>query len=61
MQSYIEFILTFTTLGFMAMYMFLDCHWFIEVVGYTALLTEALLAVPQFHKNFKAKSTNGMR
>uniref|UniRef100_A0A6A7FU67 Solute carrier family 66 member 2 n=1 Tax=Hirondellea gigas TaxID=1518452 RepID=A0A6A7FU67_9CRUS len=59
-QSYVEFVLTFATFGCMAMYLFLNNKLFVEVVGFAALLTEAMLAAPQFYRNMKAKSTHGM-
>lgn len=33
----------------------------VEFVGLVAVLTEALLGMPQFYKNFVNKSTAGMR
>ncbi|KAF2358490.1 PQ-loop repeat [Trinorchestia longiramus] len=59
-QSYIEFILTFATLGCLGMYVFLDKSWFVETIGFAALITEAMLAAPQFYKNLKNRSTVGM-
>ncbi|XP_064086770.1 solute carrier family 66 member 2-like [Macrobrachium nipponense] len=59
-QSYIEFMLTFTTFGCLLMFIFIDTSIFVETVGFISVLTEALLAVPQFYKNFISKSTFGM-
>lgn len=59
-QSYIEFMLTFSTMGCLLMYLFFDSSLFVETVGFISVLTEALLAVPQFYRNFITKSTYGM-
>ncbi|KAA0203989.1 hypothetical protein HAZT_HAZT002666 [Hyalella azteca] len=59
-QSYVEFVLTFSTLGCLSMYMFLDSSLFVETIGFLALMTEAMLALPQFYKNIKNRSTSGM-
>ncbi|MPC88120.1 PQ-loop repeat-containing protein 1 [Portunus trituberculatus] len=61
MQSYVEFMLTFSTMGCLLMYLFIDSAVFVETAGFISVLTEALLAVPQFYKNFITKSTFGMR
>lgn len=34
---------------------------FIEIIGFLALLTEAMLGVPQLMKNLRNRSTEGMR
>ncbi|XP_063882214.1 solute carrier family 66 member 2-like isoform X3 [Scylla paramamosain] len=60
MQSYVEFMLTFSTMGCLLMYLFIDSAVFVETAGFISVLTEALLAVPQFYKNFITKSTFGM-
>lgn len=60
-QSYVEFMLTFTTMGCVLMYIFLDSPLFVETIGFVSVLTEALLAAPQFYRNFVSKSTYGMR
>ncbi|CAL4119925.1 unnamed protein product, partial [Meganyctiphanes norvegica] len=59
-QSYVEFMLTFSTMGCLLMYLFFDSSLFVETVGFISVLTEALLAVPQFYRNFITKSTYGM-
>ncbi|KAK4297073.1 hypothetical protein Pmani_030476 [Petrolisthes manimaculis] len=59
-QSYVEFMLTFSTMGCVLMYIFLDSPLFVETTGFVSVLTEALLAVPQFYRNFISKSTYGM-
>lgn len=60
-QSYVEFMLTFSTMGCLLMYVFIDSPLFVETIGFISVLTEALLAAPQFYRNFITKSTFGMR
>lgn len=43
------------------MYLFNDYPIFVESVGLLAVLTEAMLGVPQFLRNLNNKSTEGMR
>ncbi|XP_069972457.1 solute carrier family 66 member 2 isoform X1 [Penaeus vannamei] len=59
-QSYVEFMLTFSTMGCLLMYVFIDSPLFVETIGFISVLTEALLAAPQFYRNFITKSTFGM-
>jgi len=60
MQSYVECVLTFATVAAAAMWLLLDRRWFVEAVGFAALLTEAMLAAPQLWANWRARSTSGM-
>lgn len=60
-QSYLNFILIFGLVCGALMYLFLDVPIFVEVVGLLAVLTEAMLGVPQFIRNCGNKSTEGMR
>lgn len=59
-QSYLNFILIFGLVCGALMYLFLDVPIFVEVVGLLAVLTEAMLGVPQFIRNCGNKSTEGM-
>lgn len=43
------------------MYLLMDVSAFVEIVGFLAVFTEAMLGAPQFIRNFKNKSTEGMR
>ena len=61
LQSYIEFMLTFTTFASILLYMFFDSHVFVEGLGFMSTCVEAMLGVPQFVKNYSSKSTKGMR
>jgi len=58
--SYIEFMATFTALVGLAIYLFIDVSWFVELIGFLAVFSEAMLAMPQFYKNFRNSSTEGM-
>jgi len=58
--SYVEFIMTTAALGAMLMYFLIDYQPFVEVIGFLAVFTEAMLGVPQFYRNFRNKSTYGM-
>jgi len=42
-------------------FIFLHNVIFIEIIGFLALLTEAMLGVPQLVKNLRNRSTEGMR
>ncbi|KAG7204142.1 hypothetical protein KM043_001987 [Ampulex compressa] len=59
-QSYLDFMLLFAGLGGVLTYILLDIPLFIEVIGLLAVLTEAMLGIPQFLRNFCNKSTSGM-
>lgn len=60
-QSYLDFILLFGAVGAAVMYLFVDVLIFVEIIGLLAVLTEAMLGVPQLIHNFCNKSTDGMR
>jgi solute carrier family 66, member 2 len=47
-------------LGAAMTYLMLPIEWFMEIVGFLAVFTEAMLGAPQFVRNFKNKSTIGM-
>ncbi|XP_057326698.1 solute carrier family 66 member 2 isoform X1 [Microplitis mediator] len=59
-QSYLDFVLLFAVVGGIIMYIFVDYPIFVETVGLLAVLTEAMLGVPQFLRNLDNKSTEGM-
>ncbi|KAF3428300.1 hypothetical protein E2986_05324 [Frieseomelitta varia] len=59
-QSYVDFMLLFATLIGVLTYLLVDVPIFVETIGLLAVLTEAMLGVPQFLRNFFNKSTNGM-
>lgn len=60
-RSYVEFIALFTLAASMLTYTFLDSVIYVEVLGFTSLLIEAMLGLPQFYDNYVSKSTFGMR
>ncbi|XP_047343799.1 solute carrier family 66 member 2 isoform X3 [Vespa velutina] len=59
-QSYLDFMLLFAIMGGILMYWFIDVPIFVEIVGFLAVLIEAMLGIPQFLRNFYNKSTSGM-
>ncbi|XP_076233977.1 solute carrier family 66 member 2 isoform X2 [Calliopsis andreniformis] len=59
-QSYLDFMLLFAALVGILTYLMVDIPLFVETVGLLAVLTEAMLGIPQFLRNFANKSTNGM-
>ncbi|XP_001601933.1 solute carrier family 66 member 2 isoform X1 [Nasonia vitripennis] len=59
-QSYVDFMLLFAFVGTVMMYLLIDIPIFVESIGLLALLTEAMLGLPQFIRNFINKSTEGM-
>ncbi|KAG8248741.1 PQ-loop repeat-containing protein 1 [Homalodisca vitripennis] len=58
--SYIEFLLSLTLLCSLVTFVLQDSSVYIEALGFLALLTEAMLAIPQLLQNFRNKSTEGM-
>jgi len=60
-KSYFGFMVLFASIGGVITYLFLDVPIFIEIVGFLAVLIEAMLGVPQFLRNSSNKSTVGMR
>lgn len=59
-QSYLDCMLVFTILTSLLMYLLIDQSFFVELVGFLAVFTEAMLGTPQLIKNFQHKSTEGM-
>ncbi|XP_077503621.1 solute carrier family 66 member 2 isoform X3 [Amblyomma americanum] len=59
--SYVEFLATFAFCSGALLYLLLDVELVVEAVGFVALLTEALLGLPQFWRNLRNQSTYGMR
>jgi uncharacterized protein with PQ loop repeat len=41
-------------------WLFLDNVFYVETIGFLAVFFEALLGTPQFLRNFRLKSTEGM-
>uniref|UniRef100_A0A336MM96 Solute carrier family 66 member 2 n=2 Tax=Culicoides sonorensis TaxID=179676 RepID=A0A336MM96_CULSO len=59
-QSYLDFMLVVWAIGAAITYLMLPFVWFMEIVGFMAVFIEAMLGAPQFLKNFRTKSTQGM-
>jgi len=59
-RSYVEFIAAFTLVASLLTYIFLDNTYYVETLGFTSLLIEAMLGTPQFYDNYLYKSTYGM-
>lgn len=59
-QSYLDFMLVFWAVGAAVTYLMLPYVFFMEAVGFAAVFIEAMLGAPQFMRNFKTKSTEGM-
>lgn len=60
-RSYVEFIAAFTLTASLITYLLLGYVIYVEALGFTSLLIEAMLGVPQFYDNYVSKSTYGMR
>ena len=60
-MSYVDFMVLFTIVCSTLMYLFIDFMPFVELVGFFAVFTEALLGVPQVLCNYHNKCTEGMR
>lgn len=59
-QSYVDCTMLMAIIGSIITYMLLDVTVFVEILGFSALLSEALLGVPQLQRNYISKSTEGM-
>ncbi|KAL5466821.1 hypothetical protein EMCRGX_G030972 [Ephydatia muelleri] len=59
-SDYILFITLFTVFGGVVTLVLRNVQLYVELLGFASLMTEAMLGVPQFWKNFQMKSTSGM-
>ncbi|XP_030060384.1 PQ-loop repeat-containing protein 1 [Microcaecilia unicolor] len=59
-EDYLQFCLFFTVLFSFVTYVFMNSYIFVEGIGFLAVLTEAMLGIPQLLKNFQNRSTQGM-
>ncbi|XP_071448294.1 solute carrier family 66 member 2 [Hetaerina americana] len=59
-QSYVDCVLVLAIIVGMLTYFMLDISIYVEGLGFLAVLTEAMLGVPQLYRNFISKSTKGM-
>ncbi|KAG6460866.1 hypothetical protein O3G_MSEX012272 [Manduca sexta] len=59
-QSYVDCMLVFSVLGAAITYLLIEFSPFVELIGFLAVFTEAMLGAPQIAKNHQNKSTEGM-
>jgi len=60
LSSYIQVTVLTSVLSLLTVYLFIHYVLVVEAIGYAALLTESCLAVPQFLKNQRSRSVQGM-
>eukprot|EP00049_Salpingoeca_infusionum_P007759 m.125931 g.125931 ORF g.125931 m.125931 type:complete len:169 (+) comp13813_c1_seq7:697-1203(+) len=59
-SDYIAIVSAFASVMGGLMWLLSDQSWFVESVGFASLLLEAMLALPQWLRNRRARSTAGM-
>lgn len=59
-SSYLQFLFLLTLVLSIITWIFSRYSIYVEALGLTAVLCEALLGIPQFLRNFRLKSTEGM-
>ncbi|CAH3015071.1 unnamed protein product [Porites evermanni] len=59
-SDYVLCVLIFIAVGGYITYLFLSFTAFVELIGFLAVFTEAMLGVPQFYRNYINQSTMGM-
>ncbi|XP_068023815.1 solute carrier family 66 member 2 isoform X2 [Melanerpes formicivorus] len=58
--DYLQCLLSFGGLAGSLTYLCLDSPLFVELLGFTAVFSEALLGLPQLYRNYRNSSTDGM-
>ncbi|XP_035381197.1 solute carrier family 66 member 2 isoform X1 [Electrophorus electricus] len=58
--DYLQCVLVFTLVAAYVTYLLLDSALFVEMLGFLAVFTEAMLGTPQLYCNYQNKSTEGM-
>ncbi|KAM5219298.1 solute carrier family 66 member 2 isoform 2-T3 [Hipposideros larvatus] len=58
--DYVQCVLAFTGIAGYVTYLSIDSSLFVETLGFLAVLTEAMLGVPQLYRNHRHQSTEGM-
>ncbi|XP_032149689.1 solute carrier family 66 member 2 isoform X3 [Sapajus apella] len=58
--DYVQCVVAFTGLVGYITYLSIDSTLFVETLGFLAVLTEAMLGVPQLYRNHRHQSTEGM-
>ncbi|XP_024307035.1 solute carrier family 66 member 2 isoform X8 [Homo sapiens] len=59
-SDYVQCVLAFTGVAGYITYLSIDSALFVETLGFLAVLTEAMLGVPQLYRNHRHQSTEGM-
>ncbi|KAG8504346.1 PQ-loop repeat-containing protein 1 [Galemys pyrenaicus] len=59
-SDYVQCVLAFTGVAGYITYLSIDSAVFVETLGFLAVLTEAMLGVPQLYRNHRHRSTEGM-
>lgn len=59
--DYLQCVLAFTGVAGYVTYLSIDSAVYVETLGFLAVLTEAMLGVPQLYRNHLCQSTEGMR
>lgn len=59
-NSYLYFLFLFTFVVGLLSYLLIDNHFYVELLGFIAVLTESMLGMPQLLRNYSKKSTLGM-
>lgn len=59
-SSYLQFLVCFIGVGSFFTWLLINSTAFIEILGFASVFTEAMLAAPQFYRNYMNKSTEGM-
>jgi len=59
-SDYLQAFLLFVAVGSYISYIFNESVVYVETIGFLAVFIEAMLGAPQFYRNFKNKSTQGM-
>lgn len=58
--DYVQCVLAFTGVAGYVTYLSIESSLFVETLGFLAVLTEAMLGVPQLYRNHRHQSTEGM-
>ncbi|XP_030148412.1 solute carrier family 66 member 2 isoform X4 [Lynx canadensis] len=58
--DYVQCVVAFTGVAGYITYLSIDSALFVETLGFLAVLTEAMLGVPQLYRNYRHQSTEGM-
>lgn len=59
-SSYAQFLIFVSVIGSFITWLFINVTFYVELIGFLSVFTEAMLGAPQFYRNFINKSTDGM-